>query len=82
DDFNFDTNRDIIAFSQEQSQIQTKGGLILTKLVNNQTTNSNFSATSSAESKDAMNWQLTLQNDLPNDVQNAQIFDRLPQKDA
>ncbi|RXV47112.1 hypothetical protein CYQ27_04130 [Enterococcus faecalis] len=81
DDFNFDTNRDIIAWSEGQSQIQTQGGLMLTKLVNNQTTNSNFSTTSSAEAKDAMNWQLTLQNDLPNDVQNAQIFDRLPQQD-
>nr|WP_258529381.1 SpaA isopeptide-forming pilin-related protein [Enterococcus faecalis] len=81
DDFNFDTNRDKIAWSEDQSQIQNKGGLTLTKLVNNQTDNSDFSPNSSAEAKDTMNWQLNLNNTLAGEVKNAQIFDRLPQKD-
>lgn len=81
DDFNFDTNRDVIAWSDDSSQIQTQGGLLLTKLVNNQTVNSDFSTDGAAEAKDAMNWQLSLQNVLPNEVQNVQVFDRVPQQD-
>ncbi|PQB34558.1 hypothetical protein CUN31_01735 [Enterococcus faecalis] len=81
DDFNFDTNRDTIAWSEGQSQIQTQGGLLLTKLVNNQTAKSEFSTDGAAEAKDAMNWQLSLQNVLPNEVQNVQVFDRVPQQD-
>ncbi|EGO9465945.1 SpaA isopeptide-forming pilin-related protein [Enterococcus faecalis] len=81
DDFNFDTNRDVIAWSDDSSQIQTQGGLLLTKLVNNQTAKSEFSTDGAAEAKDAMNWQLSLQNVLPNEVQNVQVFDRVPQQD-
>lgn len=82
DDFNFDENRTTIAWSSSQSQIQTKGGLLLTKLVNNQSVDDQYSTDIGAEGKDTMNWRLILENILPNDVANVQVFDRLPQTDT
>ncbi|WP_439444146.1 MSCRAMM family protein [Listeria aquatica] len=79
DDYNFDPNRDKIAWAKGQSQIQTKGGLLLTKLVSNER-DSSFTADQPAFAKDKMHWQLKLQNILPSTVTDAQVFDRLPQK--
>ncbi|WP_197914091.1 SpaA isopeptide-forming pilin-related protein [Listeria sp. PSOL-1] len=80
DDYNFDATRDKIAWAVGESQILTKGGLLLTKLVSNERAPS-FTTDQLAFAKDKMHWQLKLQNVLPEDVSNAQVFDRLPQKD-
>ena len=79
DDSNdFDLNRDKIAYSSANSQVQSSGGLLLTKL-SKADSDLGYQIDSQLEVGENGSWNLLMENTLAGTVTDLKLFDKLPQ---
>ncbi|ALS36874.1 hypothetical protein ABID30_001925 [Enterococcus rotai] len=79
DDSNdFDLNRDKIAYSSANSQVQSSGGLLLTKL-SKADSDLEYQIDSQLEVGEQGSWKLLIENTLAGTVTDLKLFDKLPQ---
>lgn len=76
----FDLNRDKIAYSSANSQVQSSGGLLLTKL-SKADSDLGYQIDSQLEVGEHGSWKLLMENTLAGSLTDLKLFDKLPQSE-